>query len=141
MDVGRLRRALLNVELQERVIFGHLLPEVFERGILGFVAVIRCDPQVLKQRLSSRGYSHALLIENVEAELIGVLLSEALAVFGERHVGEFDSTNSDPAVLSRRIVRAISGHGKKKARWIDWTTRYDSVEKLASVLPSERTDP
>ncbi len=137
VDVDKLHRALVKTELNDRVIFGHLLPDVFRRGELGFVALLRCDPQILRKRLLARGYQGARLIENVEAELIGVTLSHALDVFGERALCELDSTSLHPARLSRQIVREFRSRPPRKTAWIDWTTSYDSAAKLRLLLSSE----
>lgn len=137
VDVDKLHRALIKTGLNDRVIFGHLLPDVFKRGELSFVALLRCNPQILRKRLLARGYLGARLIENIEAELIGVSLSHALDVFGGRALGEFDSTNVDPARLSRQIVREFRSRPPRKTPWIDWTTTYDSPAKLRFLLSSE----
>ncbi len=127
----------MNTELTDRVIFGHLLPEVFKRGEIGLVVVLRCDPQILKERLLARGYEGAQLIENVEAEFIGVSLSHALDVFGEHALREYDSTSVDSARLSRQIVREFRSRPSRKTPWIDWTSNYDSAAKLRFLLSSE----
>ena len=140
VDVGKLRRVLRRSRLHALVIFGHLLPSVFRKGELGFVAVLRCEPRALRMRLIARGYDDVKVTENVEAELIGVSLSETLSVFGGRKVREYDSTRVDPARISREIIRESQGRIRRGTTWIDWTARYDSAVKLRSLLSSERTD-
>jgi adenylate kinase len=140
VDVVKLRRALLKTEIEGRVVFGHLLPDVFKGGELGFVAVIRCDPRVLKRRLLARGYRGRQLIENIEAELIGVSLSDSLETFGGRALGEYDSTSVTPSRLSRQIVGDFRRLSPRRTPWIDWTTSYDSAVKLRLLLSSESKD-
>lgn len=140
VDVVKLRRALMKTRIHNCVVFGHLLPDLFKRDEFRFVVVLRCDPQLLKRRLLARGYQGAHLIENVEAELIGVSLSDSLEVFGERALGEYDSTRVDPGRLSRQIVRDFRNLPPRKTPWIDWTTSYDSAAKLRFLLSSESKD-
>ncbi len=49
----------------------HLLP-------IDAVVLIRCHPDILRNRLAERNYSQAKIDENVECELIGVIAAECL---------------------------------------------------------------
>ena len=42
------------------------------------IIVLRCDPNVLRLRLEKRAYSEVKIKENLEAEAIGIIYSEAL---------------------------------------------------------------
>ena len=49
----------------------HLLP-------VDAIILIRCHPEILRIRLSERGYSQSKVDENVECELIGIIAAECL---------------------------------------------------------------
>ena len=141
VDTAILRRRLLSLDPPRTVLFGHLLPHVLRKPEAGFVAVLRCEPSVLRARLVGRGYPRAKVTENVEAELIGVVLDECVKRFRSGLVREYDTTSASPKVVAREIARDAkpSGAPRKKAAgeppaWIDWTLGYDSSTKLRSLL-------
>lgn len=68
----------------------HLLP-------VDGVWVVRCDPQVLRGRLTARGYSQPKVVENLEAEALDVILQEALEA--TTRVVQRDGTRRTPSQL------------------------------------------
>jgi adenylate kinase len=144
-----LRRKLLAIDPPPSVLFGHLLPHVLRKPEARFVAVLRCEPSVLRRRLIERGYPREKVAENVEAELIGVVLDECVRRFGSELVREYDTTSAPPKAVAGEIARdaesARAHRGSKAARtkpaWIDWTLDYDSSSKLRSLLAGESDPP
>jgi adenylate kinase len=135
VDPRALREALLESTPAGAVLYGHLLPHVLRRGEARFVAVLRCEPRVLKGRLEKRRYPAEKVTENVEAELIGVVLDECVRRFGSAAVHEYDTTTSRaPSRLAARIVSDMGLRRNAKKGWIDWTLDYDSSTKLRSLL-------
>ncbi|EIM22073.1 nucleoside-triphosphatase [Wallemia mellicola] len=55
--------------------------EIFPENWLDLVIVLRCDHQVLYQRLEDRGYKSEKIQENNDAEIFGECLHEALEAF------------------------------------------------------------
>ncbi len=147
VDTDRVRTELLKTAPPRAVLFGHLLPHVLKRPEAGIVAVLRCEPSVLRERLSRRGYPEEKVNENVEAELIGVLLYECVRRFGVRVVREYDTTSTSPEEVARRIAmdarpaRATRRKARKVPNWIDWTLDYDSSSKLRSLLAGPKGPP
>jgi adenylate kinase len=141
VDTRKLRRRLLKEDLSEMLVYGHLVPDVLRKGEVGFVAVLRCEPAVLKGRLAARGYAGEKLVANVEAELIGVVLDSAVTAFGEGAVHEYDGTSSSPSSLAERICEDFRGGASHRGGWTDWTLDYDSSTRLRSLLSTARTDP
>ncbi len=113
--------------------FGHLLPQVFLPDSISRVVVLRCDPTVLKKRLQARGYARDKVLANVEAELIGLVSSEAFETFGDRRTVEVDTSNASPTEAARLVATAIKAKSSQEKR-IDWTLSYDSARKLRSLL-------
>jgi adenylate kinase len=123
------------------VVSGHMVSDLMRPSSVEFVAVLRCEPSVLARRLTSRGYPPDKVLENVEAELIGVVLDSALRRYGPSKVHEYDATRTKADSLAKRIAldyRSGVGHSKP---WIDWTVNYDSSTKLRSLLSNPRTEP
>jgi len=141
VDTERLSRSLGERVWSGVVFHGHLLPDLFRGVGVDYVAVLRCDPATLKERLLMRGYRGDHLRENVEAELIGVSLSASLRSFGPAHVHEFDTSRSKPEEVAKEIAAGYrSKPPSRRGGWTDWTTRYDSPPALMSLLSSASTD-
>nr|WP_230972404.1 adenylate kinase family protein [Archaeoglobus neptunius] len=96
--------------------------------------VLRCNPLVLKKRLEERGWSEEKVMENVEAELLDVILVEALESCPE--VYEVDTTNlkvDDVADIVEGIVRGDAGLRRNyKPGKIDWLSELE--ERLDEVV-------
>ena len=114
VDTALLRRRLLELDPPRGVIFGHLLPHVLRKPEASFVAVLRCEPAVLRGRLLKRGYPAPKVTENVEAELIGVVLDECVRRFGSALVHEYDTTTAPPGKVARALARDAEAAGPTK---------------------------
>lgn len=84
--------------------------------------VLRCNPAVLKERLRERKWSEEKLMENVEAELLDVILVEALEQTGE--VYEIDTTEMSVDEVADVVDGIIKGVEEVRKRYkpgrIDW---------------------
>jgi adenylate kinase len=67
------------------------------------VIVLRANPKVLKQRLHSKGYPEAKVLENYEAEILDVILIEALEMQEFDKVYEVDTTSALESAISWMI--------------------------------------
>ncbi len=76
----------------------HLLP-------VDRIVVLRLSTKVLRERLGSRDYSREKLMENMEAEALGVISIEALET--GIPVNEIDTTNLEPGDIATRILDII----------------------------------
>ncbi len=56
------------------------------------VVVLRAHPDELRRRLEARGYPPSKIRENVEAEAMGLIVSEAVNIHGVERVVEIDTT-------------------------------------------------
>ena len=135
VDTVLLRRALAKRVKPPAVLYGHLLPYSVDRRRVAKAVVLRCEPSVLKLRLMSRGYPGEKVLDNVQAELIGLLSADTVKSFGRARTFEVDTTYSTPAESAAQVVSIAKG-GLKGAGPIDWMPNYDSGTKLRSLLPS-----
>lgn len=85
------------------------------------VIVLRTDPKALEERLLRRGFSSEKVKENVEAEILDVVLIEAVALHDDR-VYELDSTGA-PDETAQRAWEIVQGHDLERfvPGHIDWT--------------------
>lgn len=126
VNISRMRRGIVT---KGKIVSGHLLPYVIPNSKIDFVAVLRCSPKVLRRRYLKRKYGALKIRENLEAELIGVVSSKALEVYGRRKLGEFDTSRYTPNFVARRILRTIRGEIESSFGKIDWL--------LPQYLPQE----
>ena len=88
------------------------------------VLLLRCHPIVLYKRLSRRGWPRRKIAENVEAELVGVVASEALEYFSDRVV-ELDTTRLSVYEAVEGALRLLSSHSRC---CIDWLEKIEEKE-------------
>jgi len=89
------------------------------------VIVLRAHPKLVADRLKERGYSKEKLAENVEAELIDVILVEALEE--NENVIEIDTTGKTPEEVVNEIIDLIERGVKRRVGIVDWSGAYDDV--------------
>ncbi len=75
--------------------------------------------------MKARGYSKEKIGENVEAELVDVILVEALEE--NENVIEVDTTGKTPEEVVDEILRLIQKGVKRRVGIVDWSEVYDEV--------------
>ena len=111
VDIAKLKK---KIKVEENTIFdGHLSHFLKSDKVF----VLRCAPNVLAKRLGNKRWSEKKIEENLEAELIGVIATEAR----ERHkkVYDIDTTRKNPSAVARLIAKIIKG-AKGDRKIIDW---------------------
>jgi len=133
-DIGEMKGEELEVEVDELVYN-------FERDFKGkdivvdghlshflpadLVVVLRAHPRLIGERLKERGYSREKVGENVEAELVDVILVEALEE--NENVIEVDTTGKTPEEVVDEILELIEKGVKKRVGLVDWSEAYDEI--------------
>ncbi|WP_054840431.1 AAA family ATPase [Thermococcus sp. JCM 11816] len=134
--IGEMKGEELEIDVDE-------LRETFERDFQGknvvadshlshflkadLVIVLRANPKLIAERLKERGgYGREKLGENVEAELVDVILVEALEE--NENVIEVDTTGKTPEEVVEEILNLIRRGGvKRRVGIVDWSEVYDEV--------------
>jgi adenylate kinase len=126
VDVEELSEVLKD-NLPEGLVFleGHL-SHLLDPDV---IVVLRCNPIELKRRLERRNWDESKILENVEAEIVDVILVEALDT--GRDVYEIDTTDRRVEDTVAEAYRAIVG--KLSRCCIDWT-QVLSEDELMEVL-------
>ena len=129
--LGKLLSAMLKKK-GSYVIVGHLVPYVMKTAGIDMVAVLRRSPAKLESTLSERKYNREKINENVSAEILGVLLYDAIKAFGKRKIAEFDTTNRTPEETADQIISALQKKSPKKVGIVDWLAilSEDEVQKF-----------
>ena len=82
--------------------------------------ILRCHPEELRKRLLSRKYPREKLLENLEAEAIDIILTEALETCEK--VCEVDTSGMISEKVADTIESIINGEGNKHPPGkIDWS--------------------
>ena len=87
------------------------------------IIVIRCQPNVLAQRLEARGYSEEKIKENVQAEILDIILCEADST--GIPIYELDSTLHTSEELVDSIFDIEDGKKGYEPGKTDWTGDID----------------
>jgi adenylate kinase len=85
------------------------------------IVVLRCRPDVLKNRLSSRNYREEKILENADAEALDVCLIETVEEFKPYQILELDTTVHDIQYCADQIERFVKGDIPSGFGTIDWT--------------------
>jgi adenylate kinase len=113
-----------------KIIVGHLLPIVIPKSALDFVAILRCSPEVLRERYLARGYTEEKILENVEAELLDLVSYSALKKYGRRNISEFDTSRSkNPNAVAKQILLTIKGKRPKLYGISKWSEKASKSDK------------
>ncbi len=93
----------------------HLLP-------CDLVVILRCRPDVLCDRLRSRGYPPAKVTENCEAEALDVILVETLDLHSAAHVLEIDTTALTAEEAAHTANAFFRGEISPSHGTLDWSS-------------------
>jgi len=102
----------------------HLFP-------VDMVIILRCNPEILKKRLEKRYPSNPSKVqENLEAEILGVITSEA--VMNNKKVYEIDTSDKSVKDSVNDILKILEGktEGFKVGR-VDWLEEYSDWIELS----------
>ena len=84
--------------------------------------VLRLNPHELKKRLSARGYSDLKIRENLEAEAIDVILTEAVELCSR--VSEIDTTDKSPPQVAEIIAKVLNREIDLEPGQVDWLEKF-----------------
>lgn len=104
---------------QDLVIDGHL-SHLLDTEKLTHIIILRLKPEILEGRLKSRGYSDKKIRENIEAEALGVILSEAVDIHGVNKIYEIDTTDKSIENSIKVFCRALENKISLEPGNVDW---------------------
>lgn len=93
--------ATLQGEVGENAVLDGHLSHFFP---VDLTVVLRCEPSELQGRLAGKGWNEEKIRENVEAEVLDLILHEAVKM--RERVVEVDTTGRKPAEVAEEIVKA-----------------------------------
>ncbi|MEM0368835.1 MAG: adenylate kinase family protein [Desulfurococcaceae archaeon] len=142
IDEDKLVNDILNLakSSEEHVLVQTHYPEIIPRDIVDRVFILRTHPLILEKRLLERGWSRRKINENVMAEILGVVASNAVNAFGSELIYEIDTSSTKPEDVAELICLAVNGLVKlEPGVKIDWLTMLspEEVFKFEDYLGGE----
>ncbi len=125
--------ALIAANDRPLIIDGHYASDLVDPKTADYVFVLRRSPWTLKVVLESRGYGREKVRENVEAELLGVVLEDALRSQEHGKICEVDTTERETGDVVREILDVLKGRKEHGFGEIDWMIKPE-VEGLLRGL-------
>ncbi len=119
LDIKKLNKEIKKIK-GNFIIEGHT-SHLFPADI---VIVLRCNPEVLKKRLEERyPKNQSKVQENLEAEILGVITSEAIMY--NKKVYEVDTTNKKTEQVVNYVLSILKRKTEEfKVGKIDWLEKY-----------------
>ena len=124
VDIKKFNKYVKENYSQKKIIFieghlSHLLKSVDK------VIVLRCHPDELRKNLSNRGWNKNKIKENLEAEILDVILCEALDLHTPRNIFEIDATGKSIKDVFSSIIEIIENKFRVIKKYnigkIDWS--------------------
>jgi adenylate kinase len=130
-----LRKELTKIKKKNRdknIIFESLYAHEMDADI---VIILRCRPDELKKRLKKKYKWKTKIVENVEAEFMGIITEEATEKHGKRKVFEIDTTKKSHRNTAF-IIRLLSNRKslrKYKTGQINWMKNKKLYKSISGV--------
>jgi len=133
VDEVSLRSYVRSLVLEKKrvLVIGHY-SEIVDDDILDKIVVLRLNPMELAQRLLSRGWPTKKVVENVEAELVGVCTNNALSEHPPEKVCEVDVTGKSIDDVVREVFDVVAGLRPCRV-YVDWLSNEEIVSYVLSL--------
>jgi len=124
VDIERLNNHVRANYGERNIIFieghlSHLLKSVDK------VIVLRCHPDELRKRLSRKRWKKEKVRENIEAEILDIVLCEAVDIRPEKNIFEIDTTGESTKDVARSVMEITKNGFRHMKRYnignIDWS--------------------
>jgi len=110
VDIEYLKEKVDKMKDDEIIILeGHYAHEM----PVDMVIVLRCHPDELRKRLENRGYGEKKIMENLEAEAMGLITEESINYHGKDKVFEVDTTKKRVEEAVKEIKHIIETKDEK----------------------------
>lgn len=136
-DIDKLaERVRQIIERNEKnvIIDGHYATDVVLQGNVHSVFVLRRSPDELKKTMETRGFKQEKIRENLEAEILDVCLTDALATCGSEKVCELDTTDKKTAEVVKEVLQILNGKRQCQTGIVDWLGKLEAEGRLQEFL-------
>ena len=109
-----------NFPANETIIFESHLSHLLK--CMDKIIILRCHPMELQKRLKTKGWNKEKIQENVEAEILDIILSEAFSIHHKKTMYEFDTTSKSISDIAQGIIKIIHKKIKfSRTGIVDWS--------------------
>lgn len=124
VDTKKFDKYAKEIYIGEKIVFieghlSHLLKSADK------VIVLRCHPTKLKKNLEKKGWKENKIKENLEAEILDIILCEALELHKSKDIFEIDTTSKSIKEVFSSIKEIIKNNFKNMKKYnigkIDWS--------------------
>ena len=120
---------------EDNIVFdGHVAVHIVPCKYVDLCIVLRCDPYILWDRLLKRGFEEDKVRENVQAEILDVILVEALEKCGDKVVQI--NTSKNIANKLKYLVDVIKGRQSFESDKVDWLGYITQKNDLKRFFPN-----
>ncbi len=92
------------------------------------IVVLRCRPDILMERLRTRGYGEEKIRENALAEALDVILIETVDSYPPEQIYELDTTDKSITDCSMLLHRFANGEIPASFGTLDWSGYIGMIE-------------
>ena len=103
------------------IIVGHLAPYALQTNQISAAIVLRKSPYSLENIYTERGYTYTKSLENLGAEILGVIVHDTIKQFGKNITYQIDNTINKPKDTAILVKRALDTDYVGDD--IDWLTK------------------
>jgi adenylate kinase len=119
-------RGVLQGALRRYIVVGHYADESPD-SLIQCIIILRCHPSLLTKRLRLRKWSQAKILENVQAEILGVCTAQALERHPIQKTFEVDTSHRSVAQTVDSVKVILAGQGASFVPGkISWLRTLDS---------------
>jgi adenylate kinase len=124
VDIDKLDKVIRKSFTTDEIVFfeghiGHLLLTMEK------VIVLRCHPKKLKKRLLKKNWSSQKTKENIDAEILDVILCEAVEYHPMENIFEIDTTNRTIKEVALSVVKIVNNNFEPTKPYrigqVDWS--------------------
>ena len=133
-DTDRLAEAVMTRISGPALVVGHLAPHVVQPDAVDGVAVLRRNPYELEQVYRSRRYARPKALDNLGAEILGVVAAEAADIFGGKAV-QVDVTGGSIQGNAGKVAGALLGsYPSDTVDWLGEVSRNGDIRHFFELV-------
>ena len=117
---------------QPIVVDGHYSHELIDESLVTLVVILRRAPWKLQETLQNRVYHYEKVLENLDAEIMGVIAGEAEEEYPREKLHEIDTTDISAEEAASEIIKVLKGEKPVSFGPIDWITYPETLRVLVN---------
>ena len=130
VDTQKLANIIKKIELDEKIVVGHLAPYVLEKNQVKIMIILRRNPYHLETVYKERNYSENKIKENVGSEILGVITHDTMEKFEEKAF-QVDVSEKNIEQVVEKVLQVISKKGNNdQVDWLNLVTKNNDLEKF-----------